>query len=86
MISGKLVQIVPNIKIKRVSQIVKNQQITTSTTTTTTSKAITRKTKTTSTQPQTTIVNKDEDIEALEEAIETQKLLLTLSDTKEEKD
>ena len=84
--SGKLVQIVPNIKIKRVSQIVKNQQITTSTTTTTTSKAITIKTKTTSTQPQTTIVNKDEDIEALEEAIETQKLLLTLSDTKEEKD
>ena len=84
--SGKLVQIVPNIKIKKVSQIVKNQQITTSTTTTTTSKAITRKTKTTSTPPQTTIVNKDEDIEALEEAIETQKLLLTLSDTKEEKD
>ena len=84
--SGKLVQIVPDIKIKKVSQIVKNQQITTSTTTTTTSKAITRKTKTTSTPPQTTIVNKDEDIEALEEAIETQKLLLTLSDTKEEKD
>ena len=83
---GRLVQIVPNIPIKKVSQIVKNQQITTSTTTTTTSKAITIKTKTTSTQPQTTIVNKDEDIEALEEAIETQKLLLTLTDTKEEKD
>ena len=70
-------------------QIFVNQSLTTSTTTTTTSKALPKKSK--KTYPTTSpipspIQNKDEEIEALEEAIETQKLLLSFADTKDEKE
>ena len=70
-------------------QIFVNQSLTTSTTTTTTSKALIKKPKTSTTTTTTTktpIGNKDEEIEALEEAIETQKLLLSFADTKDEKE
>jgi hypothetical protein len=65
-------------KLVDVSQVVKNQTLTTSTTTTTTSQALNTNTS--------SIINKDEEIQALEEAIETQKLLLSFSETKDEKD
>jgi hypothetical protein len=55
-----------------------NQRITSSTTTTTTELPTQIVTSTTS--------NKDQEIMDLEEAIDTQKLLLTLADTKEEKE
>jgi hypothetical protein len=86
-ISRKLLE--EDVEAKRLVQIFVNQPLTTSTTTTTTSKALIKKPKTstkTTTTTKTPIGNKDEEIEALEEAIETQKLLLSFADTKDEKE
>lgn len=68
-----------DVKLKRVVKIFVNQQVTSSSTTTTTTESPVQV---------TTSINasQEEEIRDLEEAIDTQKLLLTLADTKEEKE
>ena len=75
-----------DVKLKRLVKIFVNQPVTSSSTTTTlpSASASTSATSGSSSIPIST--NNDEEIKDLEEAIETQKLLLTFADSKEEKE
>lgn len=68
-----------DVKLKRIVKIFVNQPVTSSSTTTTTTESPIQVTTSVS-------ASQEEEIRDLEEAIDTQKLLLTLADTKEEKE